>query len=336
MRERGYRPDVATLVPRLLERVGAVPGVESASVAAFGTLSENGGGVNGLEASGFATADPQGRRARANWVGPRYFQTTAIPLVSGRDVLLSDNAAAQKVAVVNEAMAQHFFGTTAAVGRRFTFNKNEYEVVGVAKDARIHLRETTPRLIYFPLLQGGPGFTTVEVRTSRGEPTAVAAAIRAAIAEVDPRLTATETMSLASHIDRRLGIERLVARLSGFLSGLTLLLVSVGIYGTLAFTAARRIKEIAVRLALGSGRLTVVWIVLRDVAVLLAVGIAVGAVAVSGLGQLVGSLLYRTAPMDPVTIGVAVGLLVAVAVVAGGLPAVRASLLDPAKVLRES
>jgi len=335
MRERGYRPDMATLLPRLVERLGAIQGVAAASVAAFGTLSENGGGINGLQAPGFNPTDPQARRARANWVGPKYFEATAIPLVSGRDLQLTDDGSAQKVAVVNETTARHLFGSTDVAGRRFTFNKNEYEIVGVAKDTRIDLRESTPRLIYFAILQGGAGPAVVEVRTSREEPAAVARAIRAAIADVDPRLSASEALTLESQIDRRLSIERLVARLSGFLSGLTLLLVCVGIYGTLAFTAARRTKEIGLRLALGSSRATVVWIVLRDVVILLAAGIMLGAIGVFGSGQLVATLLYRLEPMDPVTIGVAVGLLVLVATVAGSLPALRASRLDPARVLRE-
>jgi predicted permease len=335
LRERGYRPALDTVVPRLIERAAAVPGVDAASVALGGTLA-NAGGITGLDVEGYVPRDPQDKRARADWVGPAYFRTAGIPLAAGRDFLPTDRDTAQKVAIINQAMARHYFGDAAAVGRHVTWNKNEYEIVGVAKNAKYSdLRELTLRVIYFSLLQGGAGFGSVEVRTSGANPMALAPMIRAAIREVDPRLSAGDMTTLSNRVDRKLGREHLVADLAGFFGTLTLVLLSVGVYGTLAYTVGRRTKEIGVRLALGARRRAVIWMVLRQVVIVVAIGVIVGVAGVLAVGRLVTPLLFGVAPGDPATIAAAAGLLIAVAMVAGALPALAASRLDPATVLRE-
>jgi predicted permease len=334
-RERSYRPAIATLVPALLERVAAIPGVASASIAMNGVLAESGSGVNGLQIDGYAPRDAQDARARADWVGPDYFRTVGIRLLSGREFTLSDTADAQKVAVVNETWARHYFGGQTAVGRRFTFNKTEYQIVGVARDAKYtDLREPPPRVIYFALLQTTGGVGVLEIR-SAGDPLGLAEPVRAAIREVDPHLAADEISTPSARLDRKLAREHMVADLATVFSALTLLLVSIGVYGTLAYSAARRMREIGVRLALGSRRVAVVWIMMRDVVVRLAVGVIAGAAGVFAAGRLVGSLLFGLQPDDGPTLVIAITILGLVAFVAGVVPTVRASRLDPARVLRE-
>src|SRR5262249_1893983 len=175
VREPGYHAMIAALVPRLLERLRATPGVEAASVAFGGTLATL-GGINGIQIEGYAPRDPQDQRSRADWVGPDYFRTAGIGLVAGRDFSMADTVGAQRGAMDNETMAGHYSGASpAAMARRFTFNKNEYEIIGVAKDAKYRdLRESTPRLIYFPLLQGSSEMNVLEVRSRRGDPMALA------------------------------------------------------------------------------------------------------------------------------------------------------------------
>jgi predicted permease len=333
--ERGYRPTLSTLVPRLLERAQAMPGVDIASVALGGTLAIA-GGVTGLEVEGYTPRDPQDQRARADWVGPNYLRTAGIPLEAGRDFSLADHASAPRVAIVNQTFARFYFADGMAVGRRLTFNKNPYEIVGIARDAKYtELRETSRRLVYFSLLQGAAELSTLEVRTNGRDPSPIVAALRTAIQEMDPRLSVGEVMTLSARIDAKLNREHLVASLTTFFSGLTLLLVSIGIYGTLAYSTIRRTKEIAVRLALGSPRAGVLWLVLRGVLGRLAIGLLLGVAGVLASGPLVASMLFGLRPTDPGTITIAAMVLVSVALVASFLPALRASGMDPAAVLRD-
>jgi predicted permease len=328
--ERSYRPMLSTVIPQLLDQASAVPGVESVSVAVGGTFDAI-GGVR-VQVEGSATRD----RLNADWVGPDYFRTAAMTLVAGRDFSLADAERAQKVVIVNQTMARRYFGDGEALGRRLTFNKDEYQIVGVARDAKyVNLRESTPPFVYFPTLQTQSGVNHLEVRTSGVDPLALAATIRSVIHDVDPRLSAGAAMTLSDRIDHKLGRERLVADLSGFFGTLTLVLLSIGIYGTLAYTVAQRTKEIGVRLALGAGRSSIVWMVLRQIVGVVVVGAAAGAACVFVAGRLIAPLLFGLAPADPWTIGNASVLLVGIAVLAGGLPARAASRLDPATVLRE-
>jgi len=313
-----------------LDRASGVPGVESVSVAVGGTFDAI-GGVR-VQVEGSATRD----RLNADWVGPDYFRTAAMTLVAGRDFSLADAERAQKVVIVNQTMAHRYFGDGEALGRRLTFNKDEYQIVGVARDAKyVNLRESTPPFVYFPTLQTQSGVNHLEVRTSGVDPLALAATIRSVIHDVDPRLSAGAAMTLSDRIDRKLGRERLVADLSGFFGTLTLVLLSIGIYGTLAYSVAQRTKEIGVRLALGAGRASIVWMVLQQIVGVVVVGAAAGAACVFVVGRLVTPLLFGLAPADPWTIGSASALLVGIGVLAGGLPARAASRLDPATVLRE-
>ncbi|SPE41417.1 conserved membrane hypothetical protein [Candidatus Sulfopaludibacter sp. SbA3] len=231
-------------------------------------------------------------------------------------------------------MAAHYFGNRPASGRRFQFNKEAYTIVGVAKDAKYQdLRESTPRLVYFAVLQRGGGIGALDVRTA-GSPLAFAGTLRTAIRQIDPRLRIGEVTTLSGRMDRKLSREYLVADISGFFSGLTLLLVSIGIYGTLAYSVARRTSEIGIRMALGAQPGSVLRMVLRDILRLLAVGVAVGVVAVLACGPLVESMLFELKSSDLPTIALAALALAATALAAGYLPARRASRIDPLTALR--
>src|SRR5262249_7857523 len=159
-----------------------------ATVAQFGTLA-NPGGVMGLQFQGFAPRDPQDQRARADSVGPDYFRTSGIRLVAGRDFRASDDVAAPKVGVINQTAARFYFGNDAARGgRRFTFNNDEYEIVGVAENAKYaELRESALRMVYFSAAQRGANTGVVEIRSATGDAASLVSAVRAAVHEVDPR-----------------------------------------------------------------------------------------------------------------------------------------------------
>ena len=289
--ERGYRPVLSELIPRLLERVSGVPGVASASVAIGGTLRTIGAVI--VQVEGSTSRD----RLNADWVGPDYVRTAGMTLIAGRDFSLADDDRGQKVVIVNQTMAHRYFGDSDALGRRVMFNKDEYLIVGVAKDAKyVDLRESTPPFVYFPTLQTRSGVGNLEVRTSDAAPPALAATILRLIHDVDPHLSAGTAMTLSDRIDRKLGREHLVADLAGFFGMLTLALLSIGVYGTLAYSVGQRTKEIGVRVALGARRAGIVWMVLRQIAGVVAVGIVVGAVGVLVVGRLVKPLLFGVAP----------------------------------------
>ncbi len=331
--QREYQPNWANVITRLLRRTEAIPGVHVASVSFNEILANEGSGVSGLKFEGHASTRGT-QRAGANWVGPSYFVTSGIPLLQGREFSPADNSTAQKVAIINQTMARQYFGNRSAVGHRFEFNKEQYEIIGVAKNAKyLDLRESAAPFVYFAALQNNSEIHSLEVRTT-GSPMAIADAVRGAIREVDPLLRIGEITTLEKRIDQRLAREFLVADIGGFFSGLTLLLVSIGIYGTLAYTVARRTNEIGIRMALGARAAAVLSGILREVLWVLILGLAAGVAAALAAGQLVASMLFGLKPADPSTIALAVLVLSAATLAAGYIPARRASRVDPATALR--
>ncbi len=331
--EREYQPPWASVIVLLLRRTEAIPGVQVASVSFNPTLANDGSDVSGLKFDGYPPT-MEDQRAHANWVGPDYFETSGIPLLEGREFSLADNSNAQKVAILNQTMARHYFGNRPAVGKRFEFNKEQYEIIGVAKDAKyLDLRESNVRLVYFAALQNNSEIHSLEVRTT-SSPLAVAGAVRDAVREVDPHLRIGEMITLEKRIDQKLAREFLVADIAGFFSGLTLLLVFIGIYGTLAYTVVRRTNEIGIRMALGARKSAVLRLVVGQGMVLAFAGVGLGIVGALGLTRFLSNLLYGVKPADALTF-VAVSLtLTAVALVASYIPARRATRVDPMVALR--
>ncbi len=325
-------PSASMIVP-LLERAGALPGIQAGSFSFFSTLADDASGVSGLKFDGYPPTR-ENQRAHANWVGPDYFKTSGIPMLEGREFSLADSSAAPKVAVVNQTVARHYFGNRSAVGRRFEFGKEQYEIVGVAKNAKyVDLRESNVPFVYFAALQNDSEIQSLELRT-KSSPLDVARAVRAAIQEADPSLKIAEITTLEKRIDRKLALEFLVTDIAGFFGGLTLLLVSVGVYGTMAYSVARRSNEVAIRIALGARAGKVLRMILRDVLLVLVVGLAIGTLAALAAGQLVASMLFGLKSTDPATIVLAATVLSAATLVAAYIPALRATRIDPAAALR--
>ncbi len=271
---------------------------------------------------------------RRHFSWPKYFETLGIPLLEGREFSLADNSNARKVAILNQTMARHYFGNRPAVGKRFEFNKEQYEIVGVAKDAKyLDLRESNVPLVYFAALQNSSEIHSLEVRTT-SSPLAVANAVRNAVREVDPHLRIGDITTLEKSIDQKLAREFLVANIAGFFSGLTLLLVFIGIYGTLAYAVARRTNEIGIRMALGARKSDVLQLVVGQGMVLAFAGLALGIVGALGLTRFLASLLYGVKPSDALTFVAVSFILIAVAFLASYIPARHAMKVDPMVALR--
>lgn len=325
---------LSQLAANLIERSAAIPGVRSAGLSFFGNLSGAGGNGCCFTTDGFTPRNRQDQQVALDYVSPGYFQTLGIPLLTGREFSFRDTANSPKVAIVNETMARHFFNGRSAVGHRLTWAKKEYEVVGVVKDSKYReLREKTPRMIYFSLIQDPHDLNRLALRTAV-PPLAVAQTVREALREIDPRLHLGDTSTLSKRLEAKLSREYLLADLSGFFSGLTLLLVSIGIYGTLAYAVARRTGEIGIRMALGAQPSAVRAMILRDILLVIATGLAAGIAAVLVSTRLIASLLFGVNASDPATIIAAALLLSLVALAAGYVPARRASRVDPVTALR--
>jgi predicted permease len=273
-----------------------------------------------------------------NTAGPGYFRTLSIPFVAGRDFTDADNAAGPKVAIINETMARHYFPRGDAIGKRFALAdpgaKPDIEIVGVVKDSRyVDLRETTPRYVYLPVAQREPYSLTLHVRTA-GDPAKLAAMVRGAVRSLDPNLPVYDITTLHAQVDSSLAQERLMASLTTWFGGLATVLAAVGIYGILAFAVARRTREIGIRMALGAEAGSVLALVLRHTAVMVAAGLVLGVAGAAGVTRLIGGTLYGVKPLDPIVMLGACAVLAAMALAASYVPARRAALTDPLTALR--
>jgi predicted permease len=265
-----------------------------------------------------------------------------IKLLLGRDLNPRDALGAPRVAVVNETMAHHYFGTAVALGRHFSLGGPdkppgpEIEVVGVAQDVRFNLvRRKPPPTIYLPLWQDpeavGAGY--FEVSTALKPPDMIPA-IRRVAQEADQDVPIFDVATQKQQIDESLGGERFFVQFTSLFGLLALGLALVGLYGLTAYSVVRRTREIGVRMALGAQHAQVLWMVLQESLLLAGLGIAVGLAAALAATRVLASMLFGLAPTDPLTIAGASLIMTAVAALAGYLPARRATKVDPMVALR--
>jgi predicted permease len=237
------------------------------------------------------------------------------------------------VVVINEAFSRHYFPNELPLGKRLGDNS---QIVGVVKNAKFdRLQRETPPTIYVPYLQNLEGMQQMnfEVRTI-GNPTAIIREVRSAVAAVDRNLPLFEVKTQVQQIEESLVHESLFARLSALFGMLALLLASIGLYGVMSYAVVRRTSEIGIRMTLGAERREVLWLVLRDTMLVVALGIGIGLPAAVASTRLIRNQLFGLEPTDPLAISVATLVLIAVTVLAGYLPARRASRVDPMVALR--
>jgi len=317
-------------------KVKSIPGVAAASFSFF--VFHQGFWTS----SGFtAEVDlPQGQRSvRNNCTGTDYFNTMGIPLVMGRTFNSSDTAKSQRVAVISESMAQRFFPNGSPVGKRFGLGNskaaNDIEVIGVVKDAKYGVvTEQFKPMAYYPLVQVPQPINNFVVRFN-GSPESVVPQIRQAIKQVNNNLPIDDVVPLSDFIGRALTQQKLIARLASFFGLLALLLACVGLYGVMTYAVARRTNEIGIRMALGAQRTNVLWLILREVFLLVGIGLVLGVGASLATTKTAASLLFDLKPNDPLTIALASGLLLVVALLSGYLPARRATRVSPMVALRD-
>ena len=326
----------AAAVRAVLDRVRAIPGVRAAAQAFTTPVSGNFWNNNVL-VDGGAKKDV----ANFNAVGPGYFDALGVRFVAGRDFDARDTPASPKTAIVTESFVRTFFSGRNPIGQTFQIEaaageaRPFYEIVGVVRDTKYtDLREAFAPLAHLASTQGDPGpFLQVVVR-SEIAPAALTPAATRAIAEVSPAIS-IQYQTVKSQIESSLLQERLMATLSGIFAGLAALIATIGLYGVMSYTVARRRIEIGLRMALGADAGTVVRMILREAGLLLAAGLAIGTVLAVFAAKSASALLYGLKPGDPVTVAMAIAALASVTLLAGWIPARRASRLAPTVALRE-
>jgi predicted permease len=273
-----------------------------------------------------------------NVVGTGYFATMGIPLLAGRTFGPQDTASSQNVGVIGETMARTLFPSGSPIGQHYGHrgpkNADDTEVIGVVKDVKYNSLEERPQPgDYLPFTQSVRYLNDFEVRYT-GDAATVVAAIRQTIHDVDPRLPISDVMTLEEQVARSITNQRLVAQLSSFFGLLAVLLSCIGIYGVMSYVVMRRTNDIGIRMALGADPYHVRWQVMREVLMLVGVGIAIGLPVVLVGDRLISSMLFGLRATDAVSLFAALGLLLTIAGIAGYLPARRASLIDPMVALR--
>jgi predicted permease len=313
-------------------QLAAIPGVEASSLSET-VLVSGGNSRTSVTIMGGTTAKPV--PTWVNTVGHRFFETMRIPIVTGRPYDARDTREAPKVAVVNQQFVRRHLTGGDPIGRRFKNGRETFEVVGICGDTHFDRVASPMPPTWFRLLPQAEevGAMTFEVRTAAKVP-AMLPLIREAVRAVDKELPVFDVRTQVQQIDSTLSRERLFVTLTSAFGLLALVLACVGIYGVLTQDVTRRTGEIGVRMALGATRGDVLALVLREAALLAVLGVAAGTAAAMALGRHVRSVLFGVTPMDPVVIGGAVAVMLAVALMAAWLPARRACRLDPMAALR--
>jgi predicted permease len=336
----GYKDEQAVaLYRRLVTEIRAFPGVRSASYSDFSPLGAR-LSFTLPTVDGYTPRPGENTPVMLNIIGPDYFKTLETPVLLGREFTDADAAGAPKVGIINQAMARHFFGDENPIGHRFSIpgwrgDSSWIEIVGVIQNAKYHnLREQAPPQAYVPFLQAPEsGTTTIEVHAAT-EPAGLEAGVRRLIQQADSRLPVFDAKTLTEQVDESLLEDRVMASFSTLFGLLALVLASVGLYGVMAHAVSRRTNEIGVRMALGAQPGSILAMVMRETLLLVVVGVAAGVPVALGTSRLVRSELYGLSPGDPITISLTALVMLAVAGLAGYLPARRATKVDPIVALR--
>ena len=336
----GYKPERSLdFYRQLRESLDALPGVESSALAVMPILAGD-EWDNSIAIEGFLHKPTEAPDPHMQFISPDYFKTMNIPILVGRDFRMSDGRDAPKVCIVNEKFAKRYFKDGNALGRHIGMGGNpgtklDIEIVGVVGNTKYEsMREEIPLEVYQPSHQVNFVIGMMAyVRTAR-RPEQVFSSIRRVVNQLDPNLPVSFLKTLEKQQEESLITERLVATLSSGFGILATLLAAIGLYGVMAYMVARRTREIGVRMALGAASADVVWLVMKEVLQLVAIGIMIGLPAAWGLTRFARSQLYGIQPNDALTIALATAGIALVAILSGYIPARRATMVDPMRALR--
>jgi predicted permease len=336
----GYSPQrTIALFDDLRQGLAALPGVRSVTAAEFPILTDSTRGSN-VTIEGYQAQQNEDMNINTNSIGPDYLATMGIPLVGGREFTVADVAGGPKVAIINETMARRFFANRNPIGSRFAFGAGDgirldIEIVGVVKDSKhATVREEKWPFAYLPYAQSADlGKITFYARTDQ-DVDSIAPSLRREVARRDNNLPIFDLKTFQRQADESLFTDRFVTFLSICFGLLAAALASIGLYGVMAYTVTRRIREIGIRISLGATQGRVAWLIMREVALLALIGLLAGVPLAFALGRAAESMLFNVKAGDPLVFAAAGLLLGCVALLGGYLPARRAAKVDPMTALR--
>lgn len=334
----GYKPaQTRALFERLEDELSALPGVTSVSGSVVALMGGSSWG-NDVSVQGFEAGPDTDMNSRVNWIGPAYFRTLGVPLISGRELTRADTFGAPRVAIVNEQFAQKFNLGRDAVGKRMKTGeggKLDIEIVGLVQNLKYNeVKRAVPPVFYLPYRQDDNlGSITFYVRTSL-DPEEFLGTMPPTVARIDPNLPVVDLRTLPQQVRENVVQDRVLSILTASFAVLATMLAAIGLYGVLAYTVAQRIREFGVRMALGAAPSRIRRMVLRQVGLMTLIGGTIGLAAAIALGRLARSMLFEVSGHDPAVLIITIILLTLVAIGAGFIPAHRASKVDPMRALR--
>jgi predicted permease len=361
----GYKPSqTPALHQTLLEHISALPGVRSAALSLTPPIS-GGAWSSDIKIPGYTPAPKENMASILNRVSGQYFETANIPILAGRPITPADSATSLKVVVINQAIANRFFPKGDAIGRSLSINidtvKGPWRIVGIARDTKARdPRAAEPtRMTYIPLAQIEPYVPaasdssakssnaktalpeenhdrfvgTILVRTT-GDPANTIAGLRAAVTATDPNLALLNVTTIHDQVSTMMSHDELISSLTAIFSLLALVLACIGLYGVMTYNVVRRTNEIGIRIALGAQSTSVLWMILKESLILLAIGVALGIPAALAATRAIQSQLFGLTPSDPTTFVAAALTISLVTLIAAWFPAHRATKVDPIIALR--
>jgi predicted permease len=319
----------------LMERVQSLPGVESAAYGHRTPFSYNVYSSAPIAVDGYLPPPDEQPTVEYNEVAPGYLATMGIPLVSGREFTRADDETAPPVAVVNEVMVAQYWRGEDPVGRRLQVKDKWMRVVGVAKVSNYSKLMETPKPFFYVALKQNPFVNAgLNIRTTQSTAT-MATAVAREIHALDSELAPTEMITMREQVDRMTASQKIAVTLLTIFGGVALLLAAIGLYGVMSYSVSQSTRELGLRLALGASGSDLLRLVMSHGMALTAGGLILGFAVALGLTRLMGYLLYKVSPRDPLAFGLAVAVMAVVSVAACFLPAMRATRIDPARALRE-
>ncbi len=331
----GYNLERArTFQVQLLDRVRDIPGVESATLARLVPFSYGVFSSAPLEIDCYQPAPDEQLNLSYNEVAEDYFKTLSIPIAAGREFQRTDDEKAVPVAIINETMATKYWAGKDPIGQRFRLKDRWLQIVGVAKNVNYENKLELPRsFFYVPVRQNFFVSNNLLIRT-RETPGAIRNALAREVKALDPTLAPTAPFRIQEQVDRKGYTQRLATTLIAIFGAMALFLAAIGLYGVMSYSVSQGTRELGLRMALGASASDLLRMVVSRGLRLTVAGIGIGAIAALSLTRLMGNLLYKVSPHDPISFGLALVVMITVAFIACFLPARRATRIDPVRALR--
>jgi macrolide transport system ATP-binding/permease protein len=320
---------------QLIDRVQALPGIQSAAFSRSLPFSYSGYSPSTISVNGYVSAPDEDMTVEFNSVSPEYFATVGIPLLAGREFTRVDDEKSAPVAIINQSMASKYWPGRDPIGDHFLVKDQSLQVVGVAKDSKYRsMRENPAPFYYLAIRQSVPVNSALYMKTTLS-PAAIDPELAQQIRAIDPGLATMETITLRQQVDRMSYAQQLAVALLTVFGVIALLLAAIGLYGVMSYSVSQSKRELGLRMALGAGASDLLRLVMSQGMMLTAGGIVLGGIASLALTRLIGDMLYKISPRDPMSFASALVVVAVVSLAACFLPAWRASRIDPVRALRE-